>query len=173
MSNQRIKIIQTDITTLNIDAIVNAAKTNLLGGGGVDGAIHRAAGAKLREECIKLGGCSTGDSKLTNGYNLSAKYVIHTVGPRYNDGNHNEADLLKKCYISCLNLAVNNNIKTIAFPSISTGVYGYPIEKAAEIALSTILEFLKTNNSMEQVYAVCFSDNDLEIYTTTIEKLSK
>lgn len=173
MSTQRIKIIQTDITTLNIDAIVNAAKPNLLGGGGVDGAIHRAAGVKLREECMKLGGCATGEAKLTIGFDLLAKYVIHTVGPRYNDGNHNEADLLKKCYISCLNLAVSNNIKTIAFPSISTGVYGYPIEKAAEIALTTISKFLETNNSLEQIYTVCFSDNDYYIYTTTYERLCK
>lgn len=166
-------IVKEDITTFQLNAIVNISKPNLLGGGGVDGSIHRAAGAELRVECMKLDGYATGDVKLTNGYNLLAKHVIHTVGPRYNDGNHNEADLLKKCYISCFNIAAGNHIKTIAFPSISTGVYGYPIEKAAEIALSTILDFLKTNKSMEQVYAVCFSDKDFDIYTTTLEKLSK
>lgn len=160
----RMKIILDDITTLSVDAIVNAAKPSLLGGGGVDGAIHRAAGSELRNECRQLNGCRTGEAKITNGYNLKAKYVIHTVGPRYIDGNHNEDILLEECYRNCLTIAKLNNIKTIAFPSISTGVYGYPIKEAVKIAHKTILNFLRNNLSIEEITLVCFSEIDYNIY---------
>ena len=161
---ERIKIIQTDITTLKVDAIVNAANKTLLGGGGVDGAIHRAAGPKLLDECRTLNGCETGEAKITSGYNLKAKHVIHTVGPVWSGGKRGEADLLASCYRNSLQLAAENGIKTIAFPSISTGVYGYPIEQASAIAVSEVKKFLETDSSIEKVIFVCFSDYDLEVY---------
>ncbi|MCX7945267.1 MAG: O-acetyl-ADP-ribose deacetylase [Deltaproteobacteria bacterium] len=165
----KIEILLGDITQLNTDAIVNAANKTLLGGGGVDGAIHRAAGPMLREECKMLGGCETGEAKITKGYNLKAKYVIHTVGPVYKDGRHNESELLKNCYLNSLRLALMYNIKTIAFPSISTGAYGYPIREAAPIAIQSVIEFLKENNEIEKVIFVLFSKIDFDIYKETLK----
>ncbi|MBN1669567.1 MAG: O-acetyl-ADP-ribose deacetylase [Kiritimatiellae bacterium] len=160
----RIEIVQGDITKLAVDAIVNAANTSLLGGGGVDGAIHRGAGPELLAECETLGGCPTGEAKITQGYRLPAKHVIHTVGPVWRGGTKGEPALLANCYRNSLAVAVQNGIKTIAFPSISTGVYGYPIDKACRIALSTTLAFLKNDETVEKVTFVCFSAGDLAVY---------
>ena len=160
----KIKIIKGDITKVKVEAIVNAANKTLLGGGGVDGAIHRAAGPKLLEECKKLGGCETGEAKITKGYNLPARYVIHTVGPIWQGGEYNEEENLASCYKNSLKLAVENNIKSIAFPSISTGAYGFPIEKAAPIALREVKNFLEKNKAIEQVIFVLFSETDFQIY---------
>lgn len=162
--NPRIEIIQGDITKLKVDAIVNAANTTLLGGGGVDGAIHRAAGPQLLEECKKLGGCPTGQAKITKGYNLPAKYVIHTVGPVWNGGNNNEDELLASCYKNSLKLALENKIKTIAFPSISTGAYRFPVERASKIAFSTVNEFLNKHPEIEKVIFCCFDEKTYNIY---------
>lgn len=160
----RIELIQADITTLEVDAIVNAANSSLTGGGGVDGAIHRAAGQELREYCITLKGCRTGEAKISPGFNLPAKYVIHTVGPVWNNGTEDEEQLLSKCYKNSLKLTVENNIKTIAFPCISTGAYRFPFEKAAFIALSTINHFLTANNSIQKVYLVLFGQKEFSQY---------
>jgi len=168
----RIEIIKGNIVHLNVDAIVNAANSSLLGGGGVDGAIHRASGPKLLEECRKLNGCRTGDAKITRGYNLPSKYVIHTVGPIWKGGKYNEADLLKSCYIRSLQIANENNIKSIAFPSISTGAYGYPIKEASKIALKTVISFLENDNMIENVIFVCFSDEDFLEYIETAKKFN-
>lgn len=166
----KIEIINADITQLKVDAIVNAANNSLVGGGGVDGAIHKAAGKDLLEECRTLKGCATGKSKLTKGYNLPAKFIIHTVGPVWNNGTENEEMLLAACYSSSLQIASENRIKTIAFPSISTGAYRFPFDKAAKIAYSTISGFLNDNNTIEKVYLVCFSDKDLEQMKRSIGK---
>ncbi len=153
-----------DITQLNVDAIVNAANTSLLGGGGVDGAIHRAAGKQLLAECRTLNGCRTGEAKITKGYNLPAKFVIHTVGPVWNGGTNKEELLLENCYKNSLSLAVEHGIKTIAFPAISTGVYSFPVERASLIAVNTVKEFLENNPSIEQVIFCCFDESTLNIY---------
>lgn len=160
----KIQLLQTDITSLQVDAIVNAANNSLTGGGGVDGAIHRAASPALREYCISLKGCETGDAKITPGFLLPAKYVIHAVGPVWNNGTEGEESLLAMCYQNSLQLAVENNIQTIAFPCISTGAYRFPFEKAAFIALKAIDTFLKTNHSIEKVFLVVFSDKDFQQY---------
>ena len=157
-----IEIITADITKLEVDAIVNAANCSLLGGGGVDGAIHRAAGRELLEACRKFHGCETGEARITPGFKLPAKFVIHTPGPVWHGGNHNEAGLLKNCYINSLALAKENNCKTVAFPCISTGVYHFPKEQAAQIALETVLSNLAA--PIEKVIFCCFSESDAEIY---------
>ena len=160
-----IKVVEGDITKLEVDAIVNATDERMSGGGGVDLAIYRAAGPELLEECKKLGGCKTGETKITKGYNLPAKYVIHTVGPVYGQENGNEEKLLAGCYKNCLQLAKENNIKTIAFPAISTGAYGYPKNEAAKIALAAVKEFCAVNSdSFDQIIFVCFDNENYEIY---------
>ena len=160
MMDNKIEIIKGDITKQQVDAIVNAANTSLLGGGGADGAIHRAAGPKLLEKCRKLGGCQTGKAKITNGYNLSAKYIIHTVGPVWQGGFNNEEELLADCYKNSLMVAVENKITSIAFPMISTGAYGFPFKRAGRIAIDTINEFLGKDNSIKKVLLICYSEID-------------
>jgi O-acetyl-ADP-ribose deacetylase len=160
----RIEIIKGDITNLKVDAIVNAANSSLLGGGGVDGAIHKAAGPKLLEECQTLNGCKTGEAKITKGYDLPAKFVIHTVGPIWNGGNSSEDELLASCYRSSLKLAVDNKIKIIAFPAISTGVYCFPVDRAAKIAITEVKKFLSENKFILKVIFAFFDDNALNVY---------
>ena len=160
----RLEIVEADITTLDVDAIVNAADTSLLGGGGVDGAIHRAAGKELLAECRTLHGCRTGEAKITKGYNLKARHVIHTVGPVYSNGRQGEPELLAACYRNSLALAVENGLKTIAFPLVSTGVYGYPLEEATPIALREIKAFLETHPNFERVIVACFSRKAYDLY---------
>jgi O-acetyl-ADP-ribose deacetylase (regulator of RNase III) len=167
---EKLKAIAADITTLEVDAIVNAANSGLLGGGGVDGAIHRAAGPKLLEECRTLGGCPTGEARITKGYDLPAKFVIHTVGPVWHGGNHDEDELLAKCYRNSLQLAVDNNVKTIAFPAISTGVYRFPLERATEIAVREVRVFLDAHKQIEQVIFACFGDEALATYERVLSK---
>lgn len=161
----KLSAVRADITTLDMDAIVNAANSSLLGGGGVDGAIHRAAGPQLLEECKTLGGCPAGEARLTQGYRLPARHVIHTVGPVWHGGAEGETELLASCYRTSLELATENAIRTIAFPGISTGVYGYPVAEAAEIAVSTSRTFTDDNpGQIDEVTFCCFSDGDLQIY---------
>lgn len=169
--NEKIEIIQGDITKQSVDAIVNAANCSLLGGGGVDGAIHRAAGPELLVECRTLGGCKTGEAKITKGYKLPAKYVIHTPGPVWHGGNRGEAELLASCYLNCLRLASENGCKTVDFPSISTGVYHFPLEKAAKIAIDTIAGFLFEHSDIERVRMVCFDERTKGYYDAALESL--
>lgn len=167
----RIEIIQGDITKQSPDAIVNAANCSLLGGGGVDGAIHRAAGPELLEECRTLGGCKTGQAKITKGYRLPAKFVIHTPGPVWHGGKQNEEALLDSCYVSCLTLASENGCKTVDFPSISTGVYHFPLDKAAKIAISAIAGYMSRHPEIERVRMVCFDARTKEYYENALENL--
>ena len=169
--NNTIEIIQGDITKLEVDAIVNAANKSLLGGGGVDGAIHRGAGPKLLEECRTLNGCETGQAKITKGYNLPAKHVIHTVGPVWRGGGNKEDVLLANAYKNSLRVAVENGLKTIAFPNISTGIYGFPKEKAAAIAIKTVKGFIGDHPEIEKVIFVCFDRENYEIYTEGINSI--
>ncbi len=162
--------LRADITTLEVDAIVNAANSSLLGGGGVDGAIHRAAGPALLEECRQLGGCRTGNAKITGGYNLPARHVIHTVGPVWRGGADGEPDLLRSCYEQSLALAQVYGLLSIAFPSISTGVYGYPIDSATRLAVETTRDFLNDDEGISEVIFCCFSKSDLDVYERELAK---
>jgi O-acetyl-ADP-ribose deacetylase (regulator of RNase III) len=167
-----IEIIQADITTLDVDAIVNAANSSLLGGGGVDGAIHRAAGPELLSECRTLGGCPTGDAKLTGGYHLPARFVIHTVGPVWHGGRHREDALLAACYRNSLELAAGHGMQSIAFPAISTGVYRFPIDRACRIALHEVRTFLATHPLPERVIFCCYSPSDREVYEQACREMA-
>jgi O-acetyl-ADP-ribose deacetylase (regulator of RNase III) len=162
--DKRIELFKGDITQLNVDAVVNAANSSLVGGGGVDGAIHRRAGEKLQEECRRLRGCKTGEAKITKGYNLPAKWVIHTVGPIWRGGGENETDLLKSCYLNCLALTDIMHIETIAFPSISTGSYRFPLQIAAGIAVNTVNGFLIGNILIKKVIFVCYDSAVYDVY---------
>jgi len=167
----RTELYRGDITRLAVDAIVNAANSSLLGGGGVDGAIHRAAGPGLLDECRTLNGCPTGEARITGGYNLPAKYVIHTVGPVWHGGGSNESSLLKSCYFSSLNLAFSKKLKTIAFPNISTGIYGYPKDEAADIAINSVVEWLKDHDDFEKVIFAVFDEENYRSYHEKLQKL--
>ena len=164
-----VEVVHGDITRQMVDAIVNAANATLLGGGGVDGAIHRAAGAELREACRRIGGCPTGEARITEGYRLPAKHVIHTVGPVWSGGRRREPELLRGCYVNSLRLAAEHGLTSVAFPSISTGAYRYPIEQAAPIAVDTVREELRRPTSLELVRFVCFSAADLEVYRRLLD----
>ena len=168
--SDRIEVVLSDITKQQAEAIVNAANNSLLGGGGVDGAIHHAAGSELLEECRKLKGCSTGQAKITRGYRLPAKWVIHTVGPVWKGGNYKEDEYLTQCYQSCFTLIEKHLLKTVAFPSISTGVYRFPLERAAEIAITETLNFLKRNNFVEKIIFVCFNKKVYDCYISELKK---
>jgi len=166
---KRIELHQGDITKLKVDAIVNAANKSLLGGGGVDGAIHRAAGKELLEECRTLNGCDTGDAKITKGYKLPARHVIHTVGPVWNGGKYNEREKLASCYQRSLEVALENNVETIAFPNISTGVYGFPKQEAAEIANREVKEYLANHSEIKKVTFCVFDDENYQIYSRLLK----
>lgn len=170
MNSSNIEVVLTDITTLRVDAIVNAANPSLSGGGGVDGAIHKEAGPQLLEECKRLGSCKTGEAKITKGYNLPASYVIHTVGPIYDAKNDKQKALLANCYLNSMKLAVKYKLKTIAFPAISTGVYGYPQSEACRIAIDSVIDFLSKYSYNIQVIFCCFTEYDYNIYTNMLEK---
>jgi O-acetyl-ADP-ribose deacetylase len=163
-----LKAIQGDITKQQVDAIVNAANSSLLGGGGVDGAIHRAAGPDLVHECRLLGSCKTGEAKISKGYRLPAKFIIHTVGPVWRDGLQGEPDLLRACYRNVLRIAMQKNLRSLAFPSISTGIYRFPIDKAATIAIETVRQSLAETSFVEEVIFCCFSESDLKIYQSAL-----
>ncbi len=171
MTLGKIAIIQGDITQQKVDAIVNAANTSLLGGGGVDGAIHRAAGPELLTECRQLKGCATGEAKITKGYNLPAQWVIHTVGPIWQGGDRQEDELLARCYRSSLALAEQYEIRSIAFPAISTGVYGFPMERATRIAVTEVKKFLERATSVEQVIFVCFGESAYNFYSAAMKEI--
>ena len=171
MKDNRIVVVKDDITLMEVEAVVNAANNSLMGGGGVDGAIHRAAGKELLEECSKLDGCRTGEAKITAGYNLKARYVIHTVGPVWKGGNNDEEQLLASCYSNSLRTARDFRIRTIAFPAISTGIYGYPKDKAAGIAVSEVRRHLGINKLPEKVIFVTFDEDNYLLYLDAIERL--
>jgi O-acetyl-ADP-ribose deacetylase (regulator of RNase III) len=171
MKANRIEVVEGDITTLTVDAIVNAANTTLLGGGGVDGAIHRAAGPELLAECRALGGCETGQAKITRGYRLPARHVIHTVGPVWRDGLHREDELLASCYRNSLALALRHDLKSVAFPAISTGAYGFPLERATRIAMKTVKACLDAAPSLERVVFVCFGREARRVYEAALAEL--
>ena len=171
MKTLNIKVVHGDITTIIVDAIVNAANNSLLGGGGVDGAIHAAAGKGLLEECRNLNGCKTGEAKITKAYNLPAKHVIHTVGPIWHDGLNNEEVLLADCYLNSLKLARENNCRSVAFPNISTGVYRFPKEKAAKIAVNVVSEVLKNDDFFDEIIFVCFSKDNFHLYKSLLSEL--
>jgi len=166
----RIRLYKGDITGLHVDAIVNAANQSLLGGGGVDGAIHRAAGPELLEECRTLNGCRTGEAKVTRGYNLPAKYVIHTVGPVWKGGNSNEPELLRQCYENSLKLATQYNLQSIAFPNISTGVYGFPKKEAAQIAINKIKDYISRNNTPLEIIFAIYDEENYSIYSSLLNE---
>ena len=168
---EKIRIVEGDITKQEVDAIVNAANTSLLGGGGVDGAIHRAAGPELLEETRQMGGCPTGEARVSKGYNLPAKWVIHTVGPIWAGGHKNEDNLLANCYRNSLAAAVAREAKTVAFPSISTGAYGFPLERATEIAMREAKRFLENNEGLEKIVFVCFGERVLKTYQEVFERI--
>ena len=166
---ERIEVVEGDITELSVDAIVNAANSSLLGGGGVDGAIHNAAGPNLLEECRTLGGCPVGEARMTRGYDLPAKHIIHTVGPVWQGGKHGEDELLAKCYLRSLALAANRGLRTVAFPAISTGAYGFPMDRAARIAVREVRDFLRRDTSVETVTFVCFGGAAKRAYDVALK----
>jgi len=170
-ANDRIEVLQADITTLSVDAIVNAANSSLLGGGGVDGAIHRAAGPELVAECRTLGGAETGEAKLTLGYNLPAGYIIHAVGPVWNGGTHDEDALLARCYDNAMAIAVTEELSSVAFPAISTGIFAFPLERATRIAITTVRGILARNDKAPRVSFCCFSAGDAEVYHRLADEL--